>query len=164
MMYRRYKNAEAITLEYIDAKLDAKFDRFEEKWRQDRKEMEARLAADRKETADRLAVDRKEAEERQRTTEARLAAERKEAEERQKATEERLAAERKEAETRLAAERKEAQKALSTQKGWLIASFIAIIVGAFSITVAILTTNGYFLMPRAAESPAAYHNDHEQAQ
>ena len=115
-MYRKSRSTEQITLEYIDAK----FDKHMEQMRQDRKEMieatEARLAADRKETAERLAADRKEATER-------LAADRKEAEARQQATE-----------TRLMDERKE----FITQKRWLIANFLAIVVGMASIFIAVL--------------------------
>ena len=118
-MYRRAKNTEQITLEFIDAK----FDRFEKQWREDRKEEAARLAADRKETEARLERDRKEAEAKQKATETRLMDERKEAEARQKATE-----------TRLMDERKE----FITQKRWLIANFMAIVVGMASIFIAVL--------------------------
>ena len=143
-MYRRAKHAEQITLEYIDAKFesyDAKFDKHMEQWRQDRKEMEARIAADRKETADRLAADRKEAEARQQATETRLTNERREAEARQQATETRLTNERREAEarqqateTRLMDERKQ----FITQKRFLIANLVAIVVGMGSIFIALL--------------------------
>ena len=111
-MYRRPKYTEQITLEYIDTK----FDKHMEQWRKMNAATEARLAADRKEAADRLAADRKE-------TADRLAADRKEAEARQQATE-----------TRLMDERKE----FITQKRWLIANFLAIVVGMASIFIAVL--------------------------
>ena len=62
-MYRRTKNTEQVTLEFIDAKhdrfeskidarfasfeakIDAKFDRFEEKWERERKESDAKHEA-----------------------------------------------------------------------------------------------------------------------
>ena len=129
-MYRRVKNTEQITLEYIDSK----FDKHMEQWRQDSKAMYAATEA-------RLAADRKEAEARQQATETRLMNERKEAEARQQATETRLMNERKEAEarqqvteTRLMDERKE----FITQKRWLIANFLAIVVGMASIFIAVL--------------------------
>ena len=140
-MYRRTKNTEQVTLEYIDAK----FDKHMELWRQDRMEVEMRIAADRKETADRLAADRKEAEARQQAAEARLAADRKE-------TADRLAADRKETADRLAADRKEAEerqkatesrlmderKEFITHKRFLIANFVAIVVGMASMFIAII--------------------------
>ena len=119
-MNRKDKRVELITLEYIDAK----FDRHMEQWRQDRKEeadrhaatmekMEARIAADRKETAERLAADRKDAEER-------------------------LVADRKDAEERLAAERKEARQEFNSQRRWLVANFVAVVVGMGGIFIALL--------------------------
>ena len=122
-MYRKARGSEQITLEYIDAK----FDKHMEQMRLDRKKMiaatEARLAADRKEAEARLVADRKEAEAKQQATETRLMNERKEAEARQQATE-----------TRLMDERKE----FITQKRWLIANFLAIVVGMASIFIAVL--------------------------
>ena len=151
-MYRKTRSTEHITLEYIDAK----FDKHMEQMRQDRKEMIAATEA-------RLAADRKEAEARQQATETRLENERKEAEARQQATETRLENERKEAEARLAADRKETAERLAadrkeaearqqatetrlmderkefiTQKRWLIANFLAIVVGMASIFIAVL--------------------------
>ena len=125
-MYRRARDTERVTLEFIDAKFDrleAKLDKHMEQWRQDRKEMEERIAADRRETADRLAADRIEAEARQKATEARLMDERREADARQKTTEARLMDERKE---------------FITQKRFLIANFVAIVVGMASIFIAVL--------------------------
>ena len=89
-MRRRNGSPNQITLEYIDAKLDARLDRFEEKLTKvmqaeaDRHaayldKMEVRLAADRKETAERLEREHKAAEARQAATESRLVEERKEA-------------------------------------------------------------------------------------
>ena len=137
-MHRRTKYTEQVTLEFIDAK----FDRHLEQWRQDLKEMNAatemRLAADRKEAAERLAADRKEAAER-------LAADRKEAEARQQTTESRLMNERKEAEARqqssearFAADRAADRNEFISQKRWLIANFLAVVIGMTGIFIALL--------------------------
>ena len=129
-MYRKTANTDRVTLEYIDAK----FDRYEERWRQDRIESEARLAAD-----------RKEAEARQQATEARLAAERKE-------SEARLERERKESEARLERERKESEARLEREfresrstRRWLIATFGSVVglIIAFAVLVLTLSSNGY---------------------
>ena len=155
-MYKRNENTHRITLEHLDskqerfevkldakfdslisrqerfeAKLDAKFDKFEEKWARERKEeaarhaetmekMEARLAADRKESEARLAADRKE-------SEARLAADRKESEARQQTTE-----------ARMIEERKEARRDYNSQRFWLVANFIAIVIGIGGLYLAFL--------------------------
>ena len=136
-MYRRARDTERVTLEFIDAKFDrleAKLDKHMQQWRHDSKEMYATTEA-------RLAADRKEAEARQQATETRLTNERREAEARQQATETRLTNERREAEarqkateTRLMDERKE----FITQKRFLIANFVAIVVGMASIFIAVL--------------------------
>ena len=126
-MYRRQRNTETITLEYIDAKLDAKFDRFEEKWRQDRKEEAERHAATLEKMEARIAADRKEAEARQQAAETRLANERKEAEARQQTTE-----------TRLVEERKEARREYNTQRFWMIANFIVLLLGVGGIIATVL--------------------------
>ena len=115
-MNRKTKSPELVTLEYIDAK----FDRHMEQWRQDRQEMEARLAAERKEAA--AYLDK---------METRVAADRKE-------TAERLAADREEAEARLAAERQEARREFNSQRRWLIANFAAVVVGMGGIFIALL--------------------------
>ena len=79
----------------------------------------------------RLAVDRKEAEARQQATEARMALERKQAEARQQASE-----------TRMALERKEARRDYNSQRFWLIANFIAIVIGIGGLYLAFF--NGGF--------------------
>ena len=74
-------------------------------WKEERREMEARIAADRRETAERLAADRQE-------------------------TAERLAADRIDSQNRLERELKE----FNSQKRWLKANFVgivAIIIGFF---------------------------------
>ena len=136
-MYRRNGNTQRITLEYIDSKLDAKFDKFEEKWARERKEeaarhaetmekMELRLAADRRDSEQRLAADRKEAEARQQATEARLAADRKD-------SEARLAADRKDSESRF----ERAMQEFKIQRRWLIATFFALTIGFITIYLTI---------------------------
>ena len=76
-------------------------------WKEERREMEARIAADRKEAAERLAADRKE-------------------------TAERLAAERKDFER----ERMETKREFTVQKRWLIATFVTVFVGMCRIFAA----------------------------
>ena len=77
-----------------------RFDQSEASWKEERREIEARIAADRKETAERLAAERKEASER-------------------------LEFERKE----FLQERKEAKKEFDSQKRWLKANFIVVLLG-----------------------------------
>ena len=105
-------------------------------------EMKSELRQDRLEIEQRIAADRKEAEKRQEAAEARLAADRKEAEAR-------LAADRKEAEkrqeateARLVQERAEARKDFNSQRRWLIANFVAVVVCMMSIFFAILLAIG----------------------
>ena len=130
-MYKRNGSTHRITLEYMDsklerfeAKLDAKFDKFEEKWARERKEDAARHAETMEKMEARLAVDRKEAE-------ARLAADRKEAEAMQQATE-----------VRMIEERKEARRDFNSQRFWLVANFIAIVIGVGGLYLAFF--NGGF--------------------
>ena len=96
------------------ARLDLLFEQFVERcdrseadWKEERREMEARIAADRKETAERLAADRKEASER-------------------------LAAER----IVFEQEHKESKREFISQKRWLIATFVTVFVGMSSIFAA----------------------------
>ena len=144
-MYKRNGNTHRITLEYMDskqerfeakldakfdsldskqerfeAKLDAKFDKFEEKWARERKEDAARHAETMEKMEARFAADRKE-------SEARLAADRKESEARQRATE-----------ARMVEERKEARRDYNSQRFWLIANFIAIVIGVGGLYLAFL--------------------------
>ena len=147
-MYRRNRGSEQITLEYIDFKLDARLDRFEENLKQERKEsnaiweqgrkesdakhealmekMEARIAVDRKEAKARLERERKE-------SEARLAADREAAEARQQATE-----------SRLIEERREARREYNSQRFWMIANFVVLFlgIGGIFVTVLIAALNG----------------------
>ena len=81
-----------------------RFDQSEASWKEERREMEARVAADRAATEARLAADRKE-------------------------TAERLAVDRKEAAERLAAELKETKQEFAAQKRWLITIFFTIVFG-----------------------------------
>ena len=90
-----------------------------EDWKATLRAMEDRLAADRKETADRLAADRKDAE-----------------------------MQRKESEARLERERMESRRDFNSHKRWLVATFVAVVVGMFGIFIAVLisivaTVNGY---------------------
>ena len=103
------------------------FHGFIEKLDKDSIEREERFTKLVKESEARLAADRA-------ATEARLAADRKEAEARQQATEARLAAERKDFEAKFEAERKEAR----SNKRWLIGNFVALLVLAASVIVALI--------------------------
>ena len=114
-MSRRNGNTHRITLEYIDTKLDAKFDRFEEKWARDRKEEAARHAEIMEKMEARLAADHEK-------------------------SELRLAADRKEAAERFERERKEARMEFRSHNRWLKATFAAVIIGMLGIFAAL---NGY---------------------
>ena len=101
-----------------------------EDWKTTLKAMEDRLAADRKETADRLAADRKDAEIQRKESEARLEHE------------------RKESEARLERERIESRRDFNSHRRWLVATFVAVVVGMFGIFIAVLISivaaiNGY---------------------
>ena len=86
-----------------------RFDRSEADWKEERREMEAHIAADRRETAERLAQDRRDAEAR-------------------------LERDRKDAEMRLERESRE----FKAQKRWLVANFVAVVAGIGGIFAAIV--------------------------
>ena len=83
-------------------------------WKEERREMEARVDRDRAATEARLATDRKDAAEK-------------------------LAAERKDAADRFERERVEARQEFKTQRRWLIANFVAILIAIFGVFFAIGT-------------------------
>ena len=82
-------------------------------WRDERREMDARIAADRKEASDRIERDRA-------------------------ATEARLAADREAANARLQQEIRENKREFAAQRRWLVANFLAVVVGGSGIFAAIV--------------------------
>ena len=124
--YIRKNNRDFDFKEYID--------RLEERWREERRESEARLAVDRKEAEMPLTADRKEAAEMHRIERERLSAERKD-------FINKITEERRDFDKKFAEERKEAR----ATRNWLIATFVSVIIGFGGILMAILATNGYRL-------------------
>ena len=111
---------------------DRKIALWTQEHREERREMEARIAADRKETSERLERDRV-------ATEARLAADRKEATDK-------LDRERKEVQERFEKEREESLKEFKTQRRWLVANFVAVMIAVFGIFSAIGTAFAIFFL------------------
>ena len=121
-MYKRGRETERITLEYIDAKLDARLDRFKDEINKMNQELMQRHEANLEKMEARLAADRE-------ATEKRLAADRKESELRHQR-----------AEDRLVQERLEARRDYNAQRFWLIANFLVLVIGLGGVVLAL---NGY---------------------
>ena len=136
-MYRRYTRPNWVTIDdlnvlesKIDTKLEVKLNEFNSKLTEFKAEIKELVKA----SEDRLAADRKDSAER-------LERERKESEARQLATEARLERERKESEARLVEERREARREYNTQRFWLVANFIAIVIGVGGVYLAFFNGN-----------------------
>ena len=137
-MNRRYTRPNWVTIEDLNAlesKIDVKLNEFKAEIKELVKASEDRLAADRKDSAERLERERRE-------SEARLERERRDSEARQQATEARLERERKDSEARLIEERRESRRDYNTQRFWLVANFIAIVIGVGGLYLAFF--NGGF--------------------